>query len=631
MSSRIGIGYLVLALGFFGCTKTKKSETKSASSEAPSTQVSAEKQLTDAEIMGSFKLPQGVEWQTNDTDPEYSSPNAVPGGTFRTSLSSFPLTLRQVGPDSNGSFAGVTRALQFGLLDIHPNTGKPIPQIASHWAFDKDGVTVYYKLNPNARWSDGHKVTADDFTFTLEFQRSKFILAPWSNRHYTENIKDVKKLSDYVISVTGAKPYPKEDLLYQYGIGPTPRHFHVLNEKWVEDFNWKIEPSTGPYQITEVDKGKQVVLTRVNPWWAKDLRYYRNRFNVDKVVYTVIRDLNAQWEYFKKGEIDIFPITLPDYWHEKSANEEVVKRGFVHRLWFYTDSPQSDAGMFLNLSVPILKDRNVRYALAHAMNIDKVIKEVLRSDYERLEFISRGYGDFTNNDLKARPYDPAKVTEFMQKSGWKRGSDGIWAKEGKRFSLTVTYGTPFHKDRLVILQQEAKKCGIELKLEELDGSASFKKVQEKKHEIAWMGWGTGLRPVYWEFFHSDNAGKPQTNNITNTSDPKFDAIIKKYEDSFDLKEKALLAKEIQKEIYEDGSIITTFQVPYFREAYWRYWKLPEVPATKLSDNAFDPLGSTTGGLFWFDSKTHSETTEAKTNKKSFEPVTSINKAYRSAR
>ena len=628
MMSRIGISCFALILGLASCTKTKKSETKPASSDNNKAVEVGEKQLTDAEIMGGFKLPAGVEWQTNDTDPEYSSPSAVSGGTFKSSISSFPLTLRQVGPDSNGTFASVTRALQFGLLDIHPNTGKPIPQIASHWAFDKDGVTVYYKLNPNARWSDGHKVTADDFTFTLEFQRSKFILAPWSNRHYTENIKDVKKLSEYVISVTGAKPYPKEDLLYQYGIGPTPRHFHVLNEKWVEDFNWKIEPSTGPYKISEVDKGKQVVLAKIDHWWAKDLRYYRNRFNVDKITYTVIRDLNAEWEYFKKGEIDTFRITLPDYWHEKSTNEEVVKKGFVHRLWFYTDSPQSDAGMFLNLATPILKDKNLRFALAHAMNIDKVIKEVLRSDYERLEFISRGYGDFTNAELKARPYDPAKVSSYMQKSGWKRGTDGVWAKDGKRFSLTVTYGVPFHKDRLVILQQEAKKCGIELKLEELDGSASFKKVQEKKHEIAWMGWGTGLRPVYWEFFHSDNAGKAQTNNITNTSDPKIDAIIKKYEDSFDLKEKAVLAREIQKEIFEDGSIITTFQVPYFREAYWRYWKIPLVPATKISDGAFDPLGSTTGGLFWFDSQTYTETMDAKASKKSFEPVTSINKEFR---
>ncbi len=624
----IRFGLLATAVSLFACTKKKKNPTDSSSGEASQKQEVAEKQFSEAEIMGDFKLPAGVEWQTNDTDPEYASPNAISGGTFHEGIPTFPMTLRRVGPDANGSFAGVLRSIQLSLLEIHPNTGRPIPQLASHWAFDKDGVTVFYKLNPNARWSDGKPITPEDYTFTQEFHRSKSIVDPWYNRHYTENIKDIKKISNYVISVTGAKAYPKEDLLYFYGVGPTPRHFHVLDDKWVENYNWKVEPVSGPYQITQVDKGKQIVLDKVPSWWGRRLRYYRNRFNVDQVVYTVIRDINAQWEYFKKGEIDSMGITLPEYWHEKSANEDMVKRGFIQRLWFYNDAPRSDMGMFLNLAQPIFKDKNVRYALAHAMNLDKVLKEVLRSDYERLNFISRGYGDFTNQEIKPREFDPAKVATLMQKSGWKRGADGVWAKSGKRFSVTVTYGQPHHKDRLVVLQQEAKKCGIELNLEELDGSASFKKMREKKHDIAWVGWGTSMRPQYWEFFHSDNANKSQTNNLTNTSDPKIDTVVKKYEDSFDLKEKAALSREVQSLIFEEGSIITTFQVPYFRQAFWRYWKLPDVPATKISEDALDPLGSATGGLFWFDKKAYDETQEAKASKKSFEPVTAINREFK---
>lgn len=624
----IKVGLLASSLSLFACTKKKKVSNEASSSEASQVEAAHEKQFTEAEIMGEFKLPAGVEWLTNDTDAEYSSPNAVSGGTFNDGIPSFPMTLRRVGPDANGGFRGVLTDIQFDLVGVHPNTGKPIPQLATHWAYDKDGVTVYYKLNPGAKWSDGKPITADDYTFVLEFNRSKAIVDPWYNRHYTENIKDIKKLSPYVISVTGAKPYPKEDLLYFYGIGPLPRHFHVLDDKWVESYNWKVEPNSGPYQITTVDKGKQVILTKVSSWWGRNLRYYRNRFNVDRVVYTVIRDINAQWEYFKKGEIDSMGITLPEYWHEKSANEEMVKRGFIHRLWFYNDAPRGDTGMFMNMAQPIFKDKNVRYAFAHAMNIEKVLKEVLRGDYERLNFISRGYGEFTNPDIKPREFSPAKVASLMQKSGWKRGADGIWAKNGSRFAVTVTYGQPFHKDRLVVLQQEAKKCGIELNLEELDGSASYKKMREKKHQVAWSGWSTSLRPQYWEFYHSDNADKPQTNNLTNTSDPKIDVVVKKYEESFDIKEKAALAREIQSLIFEEGAIVTTFQVPYFRQAFWRYWKLPDVPGTKLSDIGLDPFSAATGGLFWFDKKAYDETMEAKASKKSFEPVTAINREFK---
>src|SRR5690606_28547956 len=108
------------------------------------------------------------------------------GGTYRDSITSFPLTLRVVGPDSNGAFRNFFDGLTWNLIAIHPNTSNYIPGIASHWAYGTDNKTVYFKLNKNAKWSDGKPVTAKDFVFTLEFMRSKHIVAPWYNEYYTE-------------------------------------------------------------------------------------------------------------------------------------------------------------------------------------------------------------------------------------------------------------------------------------------------------------------------------------------------------------------------------------------------------------------------------------------------------------
>ncbi len=69
---------------------------------------------------------------------------------------------------------------------VHPNTEEPVPSLATHWAFDKDGKTMYFKLNKNAKWSDDTPVTADDYIYTLEFMRSKHIQAPWYNDFYTK-------------------------------------------------------------------------------------------------------------------------------------------------------------------------------------------------------------------------------------------------------------------------------------------------------------------------------------------------------------------------------------------------------------------------------------------------------------
>ena len=93
-------------------------------------------------------LPSGLIWETNNEDPIFASPNAKPGGTFRTYILAFPLTIRRVGPDSNGSLGGYTRAGFLQLVSLHPNTRKFIPTLATHWAFHEDGKTVYYRLHP---------------------------------------------------------------------------------------------------------------------------------------------------------------------------------------------------------------------------------------------------------------------------------------------------------------------------------------------------------------------------------------------------------------------------------------------------------------------------------------------------
>jgi microcin C transport system substrate-binding protein len=572
------------------------------------------------------ELPGDIEWLTNESDPVYSSPEAKKGGTFRASLQSFPLTLRLVGPDSNNAFAGVMRSLQFSLIETHPNTENIIPSLATHWAYGKDKKTMYFKLNPRARWSDGQSVTSGDFAYTLEFMRSKYIVAPWYNDYYTREIEKVTVYDDHTLAVTATKAKP--DLHMTVALGPTPRHFFgQLDNDFVKKYNWEIIPSTGPYEIYDLKKGKHIKLKRKKDWWAKDLRYFKNRFNVDRVTYNVVRDLNLTWEHFKKNKLDVFSLTLPSFWHVKSKTA-VIENGYVYKIWFFNDTQQPSRGLWLNQDREIFKDKNVRYAFAHAMNVERVIEKVLRNDYFRLEQHYVGYGRYSNDTIKARRFDLDKVDAYMKKSGWNRGADGIWAKNGLRFSVEVTYGFEGHTSRLVVLKEEAKKAGIELRLQKLDSASSFKKFLEKNHDVAWMGWSTGLRPAFWQHYHSDNAHKSQTNNITNTDDPELDKLIDAYRNSLKEDERIRLSLEIQAKLHEIGAFIPTFMVPYVRQAFWRWWRLPEIPGTRHSDTLFDPFGSSAGGLFWYDKPLHEETLKAKKKKDKMPPVTIIDETFK---
>ena len=603
----------------------EETPSQPATTGTPSQSSPAEAAVSET-VQHREKLPEGIRWLTNDTDPLFAAEQVEKGGTLRLSITDFPLTFRVVGPDSNSSFRSAILSNQLSLIGVHPNTENIIPEIATHWAYGGDKKTMYFRLNPAARWSDGHPVTADDFAFTLEFMRSKHIIAPWYNDYYAKEIDRVIVFDDHTLAVVSTKAQP--DLHLKLGISPTPRHYYgTLGKDFVQKYNWKVVPNTGPYQIADFEKGKRVRFKRKKQWWAADLRYFKNRFNVDRVTFTVVRDVNVLWEYYKKGKVDVFGITLPEFWHVKSKTEEYQK-GYVKRLWFFNDTQQSAQGMWLNQDREIFRDRNVRYAFAHAMNIKRVIEKILRNDYFRLEQGFIGYGRYTNTDIRARRFGLSRVSDLMTEVGWQRGDDGIWEKNGQRFSVEVVYSSEYHTPRLVVLKEEAKKAGVELRLQRLDPAAAYKKVIEKKHDVAWMGWSTSLRPQYWEHYHSVNAHKPQTNNITNTDNPEMDRLIDAYRNSLDEEERIALSWKIQDKIHEIGPFVPTFMVPYVRQTCWRWWRLPDVPGTRHTNDLFDPFGSATGGLFWLDSALKKETEEAMSASRSFSPVTVVDETYK---
>jgi microcin C transport system substrate-binding protein len=576
------------------------------------------------------ELPDGIEWISNNEDPVTGSPDAKKGGTYYSAITSFPLTFRTVGPDAKSGARDLFSNNMMLLVGLHPDTQRLIPVLASQWAYDKDGKTMYFKLQEKAEWSDHVPVTADDFIFSLELMRSKAINDPWHNDNFTKYFDKIIKYDDRTFSISCTDAYP--DLWFHLEMQPRPKHFYKkIDKDFVKKYNWAIEPNTGPYILTDYEKGKYLVFERKKDWWAKDLRYYQYRYNVDKIKYTVVRDTNVLFEYFKKGDIDVFAATRPNIWHEK-ATGEIFDKGYVEKIWFYNDVKQPTYGLYMNEDKEIFKDINVRLAFAHAINFDKLNKQVLRGDYERLNNYFTGFGEWTNKNIKAREFDINKVESYMKASGWKRGTDGIWEKNSARYSVTLTYAVDDYTDRLVVLKEEAKKAGIELNLELLDPSAAYKKEMEKKHEVIFTASeDPNLRPDPWQSFHSANAHKPQTNNITNTDDPELDKLIDLERTSKDTNERITLSHQIQQKIHDICCWVPLYQVPYVRSLSWRWVRLPETLGTKTSKSLFEefePWESKYGGLFWIDEDMKKETLEAMKNGKAFKPVTIINDRFK---
>ena len=585
-------------------------------------------------VYESKPLPEGLEWVTNDEDPIFASPDAIRGGTFTDYVTSFPLTLRQYGPSSNsGSFAILYRDLPLQLVNIHPNTLNLIPELATHWAFGDDGKTVYYRLDPRARWSDGEPITADDYLFHRDFRVSEYVIDPYGANYFTTEILDISKYDDHTISVTAGFASPGDELIYSTAVPPVPRHFHKLDGNWVEDYNWRVAPTTGPYQISAMEKGRYVEFSRQADWWADDLKYLQYRYNPDTVRIDVIRDENVAFEYFLRGELDRYDLSrdLPSRWHDQAQGPD-FDRGYIGKIQYYVDVPQPKRGLWINQNDPILSDRNVRYGLAHALDFDRALRTVFRGDYDRLQHTFEGnYWGYAHPDIRARAFDLGLADRYFDEAGWTdRASDGIRMKDGQRLSVLISYATDDHTPWLVVLREEARKAGIELALQLLDPSAWSNQLTEKTFQISYVSYTNNITPNPWQSWHSDNANKPDTNNITNTAIPELDAVLDRFDAATTLDERVRLAHEFQEMIYETGAVIPSFKIPYVRETYWRWLRLPESYSVRRADEIFAPIGNQghIGGLFWIDEQIKAETLAARDAGRSFEPINIVDTTWR---
>ena len=599
-------------------------------------------------------IPEGLNWVNGMELPEFGDTDAKKGGTLYGALQDYPRTLRRVGPDANGGFRGyILDEVAMRLAKRHPNVTDIgpdghyyYPELASEWAVDKENKTVYVRMDPSARWSDGEPITADDYLFMFFFFQSKYIQAPWYNNWYTESYTGITKYDDHTfsMSVPEAKPDMNSRVL---DLIPIPRHFYKeLGDDFVQRYQWRFQPTTAAYVINEEDikKGRSITLTRQKDWWAKDKKFLKYRYNFDRIHLTVIRDIPKMFESFKRGDLDSTGlVNLPEYNFEKMPDSDpAVQDGYISKVTFYNEVPRPTYGLWINQAKPFLDNQHVRVGIHHATNWQRIIDEYFRGEYIRMNTTADGYGEFTHPTLKARPYDIDKaLAEFAQAGFTERGPDGILVNaQGQRLSFTLSTGYTTFQDLLTILKEEAAKAGLEFRLEILDGTAGWKMAQEKKHDITFSALNVSpeMYPRYWETYHADNAYdkpwledgvtpnperklKTQTNNLQSVAIPELDALIMAYRRSDNAGEMKKMAFRMEEILYEDASFVPGFVRPFYRSSFWRWVQWPDDFNVKLSRSAGEFY------LAWIDEDMKKETLEARKAGKTFPPAVEIYDKY----
>lgn len=597
-------------------------------------------------------IPLGLDWEDGMNLPEFASPNARKGGVRYGRIQDFPRTLRIVGPDSNGSFRPyILDDVTLGFAHRHPDVTtigpgghRFFPGLAKSWAVDRENKTVYVRLNPEAKWSDGKAITVDDVFFMFFFFQSDYINAPWYSNWYNRNYTNVTRYDDLTFSITvpEAKPDMNSRVL---DLRPVPRHFYrELGPDFMERYQWRFQPTSGPYIIEDknIQKGNFIRITRQENWWAQNNKFWRNRFNYDAIQLTVIRDTEKAFQLFKKGELDAFGMNLAEYNYDKLPDDDpLVEQGYIAKYQFYNDRPRPTYGLYINQAKGLLQNQSVREGIHYSTNWKKVIDQYFRGDYERMRTSADGYGEFTHPALEARSFDVEMALAAFAEAGFvERGNDGILRNDaGERLSFAITTGYEAFEDLLLILKEEALKAGVEFRVEVLDGTTAWKKAQEKNHDILFSAFGVGaeMYPRYWETYHSVNAYdqpflpqggpnpdrslKTQTNNLVSMANLEMDKKIEAYRASESADEMIRLAYEMEEILYENASFVPGFVMPFYRWAAWRWLQYPEQGNVKISSGPGEYF------LGWIDTGVKEDMEQAMKANESLPPIRKVFDQY----
>jgi len=318
----------------------------------------------------------------------------------------------------NESFTNYFLSNIYDGLVARSKTFKIQGQLAESWK-QKDALTWIFNLRKGVKFQDGSDFKADDVIFS--FDRSR---ADSSNfKHVLTSVASYKALDDYTVEIKTKAPNPilLNDLL----------DLMILDKQWAKKnhaetpinlqegevaYTTDHANGTGPYKVVSRAKDTRTVLAANPNYWGK-------MGNVDKVVFTPIKNAQTMVSALLSGELDfVAPLPLQDVPRiERMPDLQVISGPEARTMYLGMDQARDE---LLESSVKgknPFKDIRVRKAFAYAVDARAIVKRVMDGHATlATQYIMDKVTGF-NPDLKRLPYDPKKAKALLAEAGYPKG------------------------------------------------------------------------------------------------------------------------------------------------------------------------------------------------------------------
>ena len=255
--------------------------------------------------------------------------------------------------------------------------------VAESLEYPKDRSHVIFNMRPEARFSDGSPLTADDVVFSYEILRDKGL--PSFRAVIQKQVESAEALGPHRVKFTFKEGEPTRDLPQTVGGLP------IFSKAYYAASGADFEASTltpgigsGPYVLDSLEVGQQIVYRRNPEYWGNDLPINKGRHNFDRIRIEYFADYNSAFEGFKAGT----------YTYRTEASSKIWATGYdfpaIQKGWAKKDTPPdgtlaSGQSFVFNLRRDKFQDKRVRQAIGMMFNFEWSNKTLFYGIYERID------------------------------------------------------------------------------------------------------------------------------------------------------------------------------------------------------------------------------------------------------
>ncbi len=477
--------------------------------------------------------------------------------------------------------------------------------IAEDIELAEDKLSVTFKLNPQARFSDGSKITAQDVKFSFDTLKSK--QAHPRYQIYWSEIREAEIVDDQTVKFYFNKINPELHL-----VAAEIPIFKQTKKGFFSEMALDGLIGSGAYTIEKYQAGKFVTYQRNKDYWARDLPVRKGMYNFDNITIKYYKDSTIALEALKAGEFDVMTVYNSKQWARdfegtKFDSKQILKNQFAHK---------NNAGMqgfVFNLRNPIFKDVRVRRAINLAFDFEWANTNLFYGQYERcnsyfsnselaatdlpseaelalLEPLQKKYPDIFPAKALTQVWQPVitqspnslrknlrQAKELLNEAGWKVKNGVLQNKQGQKLEFTVMLFQRAFERILAPFARNLKKLGITIHYRAVDAALYQQRQETFDFDMVVTIFGQSQSPGNELLFmwHSDSADREGSQNLIGLKNPIVDRLIEKVIYASDRASLVTAVKALDRVMLFGEYTIPNWYTAHHRLAYWDKFAHPE--------------------------------------------------------